>query len=103
MYADQARTSFLKIVCFQAWDLWTEEKLMDFIDPSLHGEPRMAEIMRWIQIALLCVQKLPAERPSMWDVLLMLNCERGILPDPNLPAYYTLEEMRHTNHMQSLS
>lgn len=86
-----------------AWDLWIEEKLMDFIDPSLRGEPHMAEIMRWIQIALLCVQRLPAERPSMWDVLLMLNCECVILRDPNLPAYYTLEEIRQTHHMQSSS
>ncbi|KAL6653663.1 hypothetical protein ACP70R_008587 [Stipagrostis hirtigluma subsp. patula] len=71
-----------------AWDLWVAERLTEFIDPSLHTEPRKAEIMRWVQVALLCVQYDPEERPSMWDVLLMLSNENSILRKPNLPAYY---------------
>ncbi|CAN6180285.1 unnamed protein product [Urochloa humidicola] len=71
-----------------AWDLWVARRLMDFIDPSLHREPRKAEIMRWVQIGLLCVQEHPEDRPSMWDVVLLLGCENAILREPDLPAYY---------------
>ncbi|XP_062188368.1 cysteine-rich receptor-like protein kinase 44 [Phragmites australis] len=71
-----------------AWDLWVAGRLLEFIDPSLHREPRKAEIMRWVQIGLLCVQERPEERPSMWDVLMMLSCENSILRQPNMPAYY---------------
>ena len=60
---------------------------MEFIDPSLHRERRKAEIMRWVQIGLLCVQEHPEDRPSMWDVVLMLSCEDAALPLPKQPAY----------------
>uniref|UniRef100_A0A0A9DDL6 Protein kinase domain-containing protein n=1 Tax=Arundo donax TaxID=35708 RepID=A0A0A9DDL6_ARUDO len=33
-----------------AWDLWVARRLMEFIDPSLHCEPRRTEIMKWVQI-----------------------------------------------------
>uniref|UniRef100_A0A0E0J589 Protein kinase domain-containing protein n=1 Tax=Oryza nivara TaxID=4536 RepID=A0A0E0J589_ORYNI len=71
-----------------AWNLWKDGNLMELIDPSLHDETHAAEIKRWVQIALLCVQQSPEERPSMWDVLLMLSCDSVILPEPKLPAYH---------------
>uniref|UniRef100_A0A0D3HPR4 Protein kinase domain-containing protein n=1 Tax=Oryza barthii TaxID=65489 RepID=A0A0D3HPR4_9ORYZ len=71
-----------------AWNLWKDGNLMELIDPSLHDETHAAEMKRWVQIALLCVQQSPEERPSMWDVLLMLSCDSVILPEPKLPAYY---------------
>ncbi|XP_066161258.1 cysteine-rich receptor-like protein kinase 19 isoform X1 [Oryza sativa Japonica Group] len=71
-----------------AWNLWKDGNLMELIDPSLHDENHASEIKRWVQIALLCVQQSPEERPSMWDVLLMLSCDSVILPEPKLPAYY---------------
>uniref|UniRef100_A0A0E0QMM4 Protein kinase domain-containing protein n=1 Tax=Oryza rufipogon TaxID=4529 RepID=A0A0E0QMM4_ORYRU len=73
-----------------AWELWRGGNLMEFIDPSLHGETHSAaEIQRWVQIALLCVQLGPEERPDMWDVVLMLSSDSTvILPKPSRPAYY---------------
>ncbi|TVU39702.1 hypothetical protein EJB05_13135 [Eragrostis curvula] len=71
-----------------AWNLWVAETPMEFIDPSLHHMPRNTEIVRWVQIGLLCIQEDPKERPSMWDVLMMLSCENTILQKPSLPAYY---------------
>ncbi|KAL6908113.1 hypothetical protein ACP4OV_002283 [Aristida adscensionis] len=71
-----------------AWELWVAERLMEFIDPWLHGEAQKAEIMRWVHIALLCIQEPPEKRPSMWDVLLMMNCVNMILQGPEQPAYY---------------
>nr|BBF89421.1 KI domain interacting kinase 1-like [Oryza glaberrima] len=73
-----------------AWELWRGGNLMEFIDPSLRGETHSAaEIQRWVQIALLCVQRGPEERPDMWDVVLMLSTDSTvILPKPSRPAYY---------------
>ncbi|CAN6373387.1 unnamed protein product [Urochloa humidicola] len=71
-----------------AWDLCAAGRLLEFIDPSLHGEPQIAEIMRWVKIALLCVQENPVERPSMPEVIAMLSSEDDILKQPSRPAYY---------------
>jgi len=71
-----------------AWDLFVAGGLLEFIDPMLHGEPQNAEITRWVQIALLCVQEDPEERPSMSDVLLMLSSENNIQKQPKRPAYH---------------
>ena len=52
-----------------------EEALAKLIHPSLRGElaSRTEDIWRCAHVALLCVQNEPADRPSMWDVVLMLN------------------------------
>ncbi|CAL4990457.1 unnamed protein product [Urochloa decumbens] len=71
-----------------AWDLCAAGRLLDFIDTSLHGEPQNAEIMRWVKIALLCVQENLEERPSMPEIIVMLSSEDDILKQPNRPAYY---------------
>ncbi|RLN34154.1 putative receptor-like protein kinase [Panicum miliaceum] len=68
-------------------DLWNRGRLIEFVDPLLQGESRPAEIMRCIQIALLCVEENREDRPTMWDVILMLSCEGAALPLPKQPAY----------------
>jgi hypothetical protein len=56
-----------------------EEALAKLIHPSLRGElaSRAEDIWRCAHIALLCVQNDPEDRPSMWDVVLMLNDGAG--------------------------
>uniref|UniRef100_K3ZIH5 Protein kinase domain-containing protein n=1 Tax=Setaria italica TaxID=4555 RepID=K3ZIH5_SETIT len=71
-----------------AWDLCAAGELLEFIDPSLHDKRQNAEIMRWVKIALLCVQEDPEKRPSMSDVLEMLGSEDDIQIQPSRPAYY---------------
>ncbi|KAM0842221.1 hypothetical protein ACQ4PT_058506 [Festuca glaucescens] len=65
--------------------LWTMERTAQLIDPALHGEPRMAEIMRCIQVALLCTGSDGKNPLSMWDVLLMLSCESAVIPTVPTP------------------
>lgn len=48
----------------------------------------MSELLKCINIALLCVQENAADRPNMWDVTTMLSTEGARLPEPNHPAYY---------------
>lgn len=44
-------------------------------------------VIRYISIALLCVQESAADRPSMSDVVLMSNNDHMILPSPKKPAF----------------
>ncbi|EEC83419.1 hypothetical protein OsI_28882 [Oryza sativa Indica Group] len=68
-----------------AWDLWRTGRSAELLDAALRNEARIAEITSCIQIALLCVQKDPADRPSMLDVLAMLRDEK-IVAAPKKPG-----------------
>ncbi|KAG0618722.1 hypothetical protein M758_4G087800 [Ceratodon purpureus] len=59
-----------------AWDLHRRDKLMDLVDPhmSLQDEEKL-EVHRLINIALLCIQNEPEQRPSMERVVAMLQGE----------------------------
>ncbi|CAD6252785.1 unnamed protein product [Miscanthus lutarioriparius] len=55
-------------------------------DPLLFGESQLVEIKRCIKLGLLCAQHEWRDRPTMADVLLMLNGEKRVLT-PKKPAY----------------
>ena len=46
--------------------------------------------MRFINIALLCVQENAIDRPTMLDVVAMLSNKTMILRDPKHPAYFNV-------------
>uniref|UniRef100_A0ACD5X137 Uncharacterized protein n=1 Tax=Avena sativa TaxID=4498 RepID=A0ACD5X137_AVESA len=75
----------------RAWGLWNAGRLMKLVDPCLRGESDATEIMRCIQIALLCVEEDAANRPTMQDVVLMLSYQHVALPTPQRPAYLGAE------------
>jgi hypothetical protein len=61
---------------------------MELIDPCLGHEPHSKhEAVRCINIALLCVQKDPNERPNIHSVNLMLTRKRMQVPPPSCPAF----------------
>lgn len=72
----------------QAWHLWKEGKWIDLVDTSMVIEDCTSELIKCINIALLCVQENAADRPTMWDVSTMLSSEGASLPEPKQPAYY---------------
>jgi len=45
------------------------------------------EVLRCIQIGLLCVQERAEDRPKMSSVVLMLGSEKGEIPQPKRPGY----------------
>ncbi|KAK1698238.1 hypothetical protein QYE76_014935 [Lolium multiflorum] len=73
-----------------AWDMvFMEKALENLVHPSLCDENprRMKQMTRCAHIALLCVQEDPADRPSMWDVVLVLNGAASAgLKTPKKPA-----------------
>lgn len=56
------------------WDLYRQDKLMDLVDKTmtLKDEEKM-EVHRAINIALLCIQNEAEQRPSMEQVVAMLQ------------------------------
>lgn len=53
--------------------LLKEKKLEKLVDPDLQNNYVEAEVEQLIQVALLCTQGSPMERPKMSDVVRMLE------------------------------
>lgn len=62
---------------------------MELIDESLE-ESSYAEsqVVRCIQVGLLCVQKDPEDRPTVAAVVSMMGNEDVQLPQPKLPGFF---------------
>ncbi|CAL4991909.1 unnamed protein product [Urochloa decumbens] len=73
-----------------AWQLWKDRLWLHLADPSLDTEYHSVEIMRCINIALLCVQENAADRPTMSEVVAMLSSKSMTLPEPKHPAYFQI-------------
>ncbi|XP_051198833.1 cysteine-rich receptor-like protein kinase 19 isoform X1 [Lolium perenne] len=70
-----------------AWCMWKDQRLHELVDPALGNVYEIAEITRCTQVALLCAQEDPADRPTMADVAAMLNSEGMSLPmEPKQPT-----------------
>jgi hypothetical protein len=77
---------------FQAWHMWKDQRLHELVDPALGNGYEISEITRCTQVALLCAQEDPADRPTMIDVATLLNSESMSLPmDPKQPTALSKE------------
>ncbi|ESQ55239.1 hypothetical protein EUTSA_v10025088mg [Eutrema salsugineum] len=72
------------------WRNWKEGKGVEIVDPITVDSSstfRPHEILRCIQIGLLCVQERAEDRPMMSSVVLMLGSETTAIPYPKPPGY----------------
>ncbi|XP_048491146.1 G-type lectin S-receptor-like serine/threonine-protein kinase At1g11300 isoform X2 [Beta vulgaris subsp. vulgaris] len=70
-----------------AWKLWNEDNILSLIDPTISESTFQAEILRCIQVGLLCVQELSEDRPSVSMVISMAENEVLNLPIPAQPGF----------------
>uniref|UniRef100_A0A6N2ME66 Receptor-like serine/threonine-protein kinase n=1 Tax=Salix viminalis TaxID=40686 RepID=A0A6N2ME66_SALVM len=87
------------------WRLWNEGKPIELIDSLMDGSCNPSEVMRCIQISLLCVQQHPDDRPCMASVVWMLGGESE-LPKPKEPGFLNdrgLNESSFTSSKVGLS
>eukprot|EP00268_Persea_americana_P003598 TRINITY_DN1108_c0_g1_i5.p1 TRINITY_DN1108_c0_g1~~TRINITY_DN1108_c0_g1_i5.p1 ORF type:complete len:779 (-),score=90.63 TRINITY_DN1108_c0_g1_i5:141-2477(-) len=69
------------------WEKWKEDRAMEVVDSSMINISSFGtEVLRCIQIGLLCVQEKAKDRPNMSSVVLMLGNET-ILLSPTQPAF----------------
>nr|XP_043619839.1 receptor-like serine/threonine-protein kinase SD1-8 [Erigeron canadensis] len=69
----------------RTWRSWNEGHPLELLDASIRAE--FSQVLRCIQIGLLCVQEHAEDRPSMSKVMLMLsgNTEAS-MPQPKYPG-----------------
>ncbi|CBI23406.3 unnamed protein product, partial [Vitis vinifera] len=68
------------------WNLWEEDKALDIIDSSLEKSYPTDEVLRCIQIGLLCVQESAIDQPTMLTIIFMLG-NNSALPFPKRPTF----------------
>ncbi|KAI9105175.1 hypothetical protein K1719_022704 [Acacia pycnantha] len=82
-YYDGINASLVKHV----WDLWKEGRAMEIVDPSIKCETCLEhEVVKCIQIGLLRVQEYASDRPTMLEVVSMLESGSTLYP-PKPPAF----------------
>uniref|UniRef100_A0A0R0J530 Receptor-like serine/threonine-protein kinase n=1 Tax=Glycine max TaxID=3847 RepID=A0A0R0J530_SOYBN len=84
-----------------AWHLWSEQRVMELVDPSVRDSIPESKALRFIHIGMLCVQDSASRRPNMSSVLLMLGSEAIALPLPKQPLLTT--SMRKLDDGESYS
>ncbi|XP_015080807.1 G-type lectin S-receptor-like serine/threonine-protein kinase At1g11300 [Solanum pennellii] len=70
-----------------AWKMWKEGRMLELIDPSIRAICDSNKAARSVLVALLCVQELPTDRPTMSDIVVMLSNETTPIPEPKEPAF----------------
>ncbi|CAN1124011.1 G-type lectin S-receptor-like serine/threonine-protein kinase At4g03230 [Linum perenne] len=72
-----------------AWNLWKEDKAMELLDKSLTKtcNIKTTEVLKCINIGLLCVQEDPGDRPTVSNVVSWLGSETTSLQNPKHPAF----------------
>ncbi|CAL4990428.1 unnamed protein product [Urochloa decumbens] len=61
--------------------------MKDLFDLSMCEESQLKQVERCMHIGLLCTQYKPEDRPTMPDILKMLNHGQKKLPTPKQPSY----------------
>ncbi|KAK3199311.1 hypothetical protein Dsin_022726 [Dipteronia sinensis] len=72
-----------------AWLLWNETRALELIDSCLADSCVQSQVLRCVQVGLLCVQKFPDDRPAMSTVVFMLANKEAILAQPRQPGFFT--------------
>nr|XP_018686595.1 PREDICTED: cysteine-rich receptor-like protein kinase 10 [Musa acuminata subsp. malaccensis] len=87
-YNSEYRESLLSYT----WEKWRGGSVLEMVDPALDGHYQGSDLLRCMQIGLLCVQENPNDRPTMSTVITMLNSGIAFLQAPGRPAFYVEKE-----------
>nr|AWW15240.1 S-domain receptor kinase [Leavenworthia alabamica] len=89
------------------WGNWKEGNGLQIVDPIIIDSSstlstfRQQEVLRCIQIGLLCVQEYAEDRPKMSTVVLMLGSKTGEIPLPKPPGFCVARISPETNSSSS--
>lgn len=83
----QLNNADYQLLTWQVWRHWNEGTVTEIVDPSLGTHYPRGDILKCINIGLLCVQQNPVDRPSMSAIILMLSSGTVSLQAPYRPAY----------------
>ncbi|WVZ66253.1 hypothetical protein U9M48_015500 [Paspalum notatum var. saurae] len=84
-YFNEQNEDIISIV----WRHWSEGTIAEMIDDSLGRNYNENEVLKCVNIGLLCLQQNPVDRPTMSDVIVMLNDDAtGHLPHAARPTFF---------------
>ncbi|XP_074307523.1 cysteine-rich receptor-like protein kinase 15 [Silene latifolia] len=72
----------------RAWRLWNEGEALNLIDTELGDTFVKEEVLKCIQIGLLCIQENAIDRPRMTSIVASLNGQSVSLPAPKPPNFF---------------
>jgi len=75
--------------CLQVWRNWTNQTPLSILEPNMKENYFETEVIRCIEIGLLCVQENPNMRPTIAEVVSYLNDLTIELPSPQEPAFFS--------------
>ncbi|CAN8308311.1 unnamed protein product [Cochlearia groenlandica] len=82
---------------------WKRGEAIDVIHETMRRDS-ISEILRYIHIALLCIDENPEIRPSLDKVIHWFSCESSLpLPEPTIGDQLLVEEERDWSSSPSLS
>ncbi|XP_058763754.1 cysteine-rich receptor-like protein kinase 10 [Vicia villosa] len=86
------------------WRQWINENPLIILDSKIENYS-LIEVIKCIQIGLLCVQENPNARPTMSNVVSYLNSHSPELPSPQEPAFFIHSRINQevTSQMESSS
>lgn len=76
-------------ITLQAYKLWEEKRSLEIVDDTLNQSYPTEEVLRCIQMSLLCVQDNSKDRPTIAEVVAMLTSEDQLLTPVMQPAITT--------------
>ena len=75
-------------------DQWKNNRELELLDPVLNEISSRHILLRYINVALFCVQESTDDRPTMSDVVSMLGKETVLLSSPNESTFSNLSSMK---------
>ncbi|RZB53139.1 Cysteine-rich receptor-like protein kinase 25 [Glycine soja] len=70
------------------WRHWMDETPLNILDPKLKENYSNIEVIRCIQIGLLCIQDYSDDRPTMMTIASYLSSHSVELPSPQEPKFF---------------
>ncbi|KAM7490233.1 hypothetical protein LguiA_033154 [Lonicera macranthoides] len=81
-------SSFAEDLLSHAWKMWKDGTPLELMDPTLADSHVRNEVIKCIEMGLLCVQEDVDSRPSTDAIVLMLSNYTLSLPLPEQPPFY---------------
>ncbi|XLS55806.1 hypothetical protein HN51_005561 [Arachis hypogaea] len=78
------------------WRQFCNQTPLSVLDPKMKENCSESEVIRCIQIGLLCVQENPDERPTISTIVSYLSNISLELPSPREPAFFLHAKMDPT-------
>ncbi|KAK7269971.1 hypothetical protein RIF29_22798 [Crotalaria pallida] len=76
------------LIISYVWKQWENQTPVSILDPNMEENYSEYEVLKCIQIGLLCVQENPNARPTMGTIVSYLNNDSLELPTPKQPAFF---------------